>query len=98
MKEFDAIGAAGIVLNALSGEVVALVSLPDFDPNHPGRASGDARFDRATLGTYEMGSTFKIFTMAMALDAGVASMRDSYDATKPIRIPQYTIPDRKSAV
>src|SRR3546814_12735583 len=48
----------------------------DFDPNNPGRASGDARFNRATLGTYEMGSTFKIFTMAMELDAGVASMRE----------------------
>ena len=45
-----------------------MVSLPDFDPNEPGQASADTRFNRATLGVYEMGSVFKVFTTSMALD------------------------------
>src|SRR5690606_25101960 len=51
------------------------------------------RFNRATLGVYEMGSTFKIFNTAMALDAGTVTMRDGYDATNPIRVARFTISD-----
>jgi cell division protein FtsI (penicillin-binding protein 3) len=93
MLEFQAKAAAGVVLDARSGEVVALVSLPDFDPNHPGKARDAARFNRATLGVYELGSTFKVFTAAMALDSGVANMRGRYDATRPLRVAQFTIRD-----
>ncbi|MFQ5958990.1 MAG: penicillin-binding transpeptidase domain-containing protein, partial [Alphaproteobacteria bacterium] len=69
MAEFRAAGAAGVVLDTTNGEVLALVSLPDFDPNR-GRGDDKALFNRATLGAYEMGSTFKVFTTAMALDSG----------------------------
>ncbi|MDP6952347.1 MAG: penicillin-binding transpeptidase domain-containing protein, partial [Alphaproteobacteria bacterium] len=70
MATYSASGAAGVIVDVDSGEVVAMVSLPDFDPNRdPGRASSDARFNRASLGIYEMGSTFKTFTVAAALDA-----------------------------
>ena len=93
IADFDAIGGAGIVLDTHTGEVLAMVSLPDFDPNAPGSASADARFNRATLGIYEMGSTFKIFNTAMALDAGAARLDSRYDATKPIRIGGFTIRD-----
>ena len=93
MLEFKAKAAAGVVLDAGSGEVVALVSLPDFDPNHPGKARDAARFNRATLGVYELGSTFKVFTAAMALDSGVASMNGRYDATRPLKVAQFTIRD-----
>ena len=93
MQTFDAIGAAGIVMDAVSGEVLSMVSLPDFDPNRPATASPEARFNRASLGVYEMGSVFKIFTTAMALDEGVVSLDDGYDTSKPIRIARFTIND-----
>lgn len=93
IKEFSAIGGAGVIMDIHSGEIVAMVSLPDFDPHEPGQASADARFNRTTLGVYEMGSTFKTFTMAAALESGVASMTTSYDATKPIRVARFTIND-----
>src|SRR5690606_10505284 len=71
IADFTGIGGAGAILDVHTGELLALVSLPDFDPNHAGVASADARFNRASLGIYEMGSTFKIFNTAMALDSGV---------------------------
>ncbi|TDI58570.1 MAG: penicillin-binding protein 2 [Alphaproteobacteria bacterium] len=94
MTQFNAEGGAGIVLDVRTGEVVAMVSLPDFNPNHPGKAATDAKYiNRAAQGVYEMGSTFKTFTMAMALEHGIASMEDSYDATRPIHIARFTIRD-----
>ncbi|MCR9073736.1 MAG: penicillin-binding protein 2 [Alphaproteobacteria bacterium] len=90
---FEAIGGTAIVLDVNTGETVAMVSLPDFDPNLAGDMSADQRFNRATLGVYEMGSTFKIFNTAMALDAGTVTLKDGYDATKPIRISRFTIND-----
>lgn len=93
MIEFRAKGASGLVLDARSGEVVSLVSLPDFDPNHPGKAHDEALFNRASLGVYELGSTFKVFTTAIALDAGVATMNQNYDATRPLRVASFTIRD-----
>lgn len=90
---FDAIGAAGIIMDVRTSEVVAMVSLPDFDPNRRDRISDDQVFNRATLGVYEMGSTFKIFNTAMALDYGTTTMQDGYDASKPIRIARFTIHD-----
>lgn len=93
IAHFEAIGGAGIVLDVRTGEVLAMVSLPDFDPTDPGAASADARFNRATLGVYEMGSTFKTFNTSMALDYGVTTLRGGYDATNPIRVARYTIND-----
>jgi cell division protein FtsI (penicillin-binding protein 3) len=93
MLEFRAVGAAGLVLDATNGEVRAMISLPDFNPNKPITASGVAGFNRVTKGVYEMGSTFKLFTVAMALDTGTARLKDHYDATKPIKISRYKISD-----
>ncbi len=95
VKGFRAIGAAGLILDADSGEILAMASLPTFDPAQPATAGDDARFNRATLGVYEMGSVFKIFTTAMALDAGVVSLDDGYDVSDPIRISRFTIRDYK---
>ena len=92
-NKFSAIGAVGVLIDVQNGEVIALVSLPDFDPNNPVSAAGDAGFNRATKGVYEMGSTFKLFTAAMALDSGVSKMTSRFDATKPIRIHGFTISD-----
>ncbi len=93
VREFDALGAAGLVLDADSGEVVAMVSLPDFDPNDPASATGEPAFNRATKGVYEMGSTFKLFTAAMALDSGTVNMQSTYDARQPIQISHFVIRD-----
>lgn len=93
MARHAAKAAAGIVMDVNNGEVVALSSLPDFDPNDPASASKDSLFNRATLGVYEMGSTFKIFTAAAALDAGTSSFQSQYDASTPIRVGRFTIND-----
>jgi cell division protein FtsI (penicillin-binding protein 3) len=101
ISDFSAKGAAGIIMDVTTGEVVAMVSLPDFDPNHPGTTDpkvspADAKeriFNKITLGDYEMGSVFKIFNTAMALDSGVTSMTKGYDASHPIHIGRFTIDD-----
>ena len=93
IREFKGIGGAGIIMNVRNGEVMGIVSLPDFDPNIPANIEENTLFNRATLGVYEMGSTFKIFTTAMALDTDRISIRDGYDATNPIRISRFIIRD-----
>ncbi|MCC7260479.1 MAG: penicillin-binding protein 2 [Alphaproteobacteria bacterium] len=93
VKEFQALGAAGTVLDVRTGEVLAMSSMPDFDPHTPGKATQLERFNRNTLGVYEMGSTFKSFTVAMALDSGKVTMEDGYDATHPLRMARFTISD-----
>ncbi|HYM72149.1 MAG TPA: penicillin-binding protein 2 [Stellaceae bacterium] len=101
VTQFTARGAAGIIMNAHTGEIVALASLPDFDPNHPpttdpkhsSTEDKDRIFNKITSGDYEMGSVFKIFNTAMALDSGVATMTKSYDARNPIKIGRFTIED-----
>ena len=90
---FEGIGGTGVVLDVDSGETIAMVSLPDFDPNGSGDIPDEAEFNRASLGVYEMGSTFKIFNTAMALEEGTTSLTGGYDATNPIKISRFTIND-----
>ena len=91
--EFSAKGAAGLVLDVRTSEVMAMCSLPDFDPNGSKAGQDPSRFNRVSQGVYELGSAFKIFTTAMALEAGVARLDDRYDATKPLKISRFTIRD-----
>ncbi|MGE0251832.1 MAG: peptidoglycan D,D-transpeptidase FtsI family protein [Dongiaceae bacterium] len=93
LRQFKAKAAGGLIVDAKSGEILAMISLPDFDPHQISRVSDQARFNRMTLGTYEMGSTFKIFNTALALDSGVVRLSDSFDATQPLKIANYTIHD-----
>lgn len=93
VKRHRAIGAMGVILDVRTGEAKALVSLPEFDPHEPARASEEGRFNRVTLGTYEMGSTFKILNTAMALDSGIATLEKRYDARFPLRHGRFTIND-----
>ncbi|WP_374307155.1 penicillin-binding transpeptidase domain-containing protein [Dongia sp.] len=93
MTDFTAIGGAGMVMDIQTGELLALVSLPDFDPARPGEATDDARFNRATLGTYEMGSTFKLFNTAIGLDSGTTTLAGGFDATHSIKIGRFSIDD-----
>lgn len=93
LKTFQAKAAIGVVMDVNTGEVIAMVSLPDYDPHHPGDANPDALFNRATLGVFEMGSTFKIFPTAAALDADKVSFASEFDATEPIRVGRFRITD-----
>jgi cell division protein FtsI (penicillin-binding protein 3) len=93
MADFNAVGATGMVMDVHTGELLGMVSLPDFDPNTMAGATPDAMFDRATLGVYEMGSTFKLFDAAAAIDAGTATVNSSYDASHPIHIARFEITD-----
>ena len=93
MRAHQAVGAAGLVMDVNTGEVIAMVSLPDFDPNNIRGVGEVERFNRVTKGVYELGSTFKTFTFANALDDGIATFEDGYDATKPLRISRFTIND-----
>ena len=94
MKEFSAIGAAGIIMDIHTGEVLAMTSLPQLNPNAAGKGTAEARFNRATLGVYELGSTFKPFTVAMAMDAGVIkSLGQMYNCPDELRVAGRTIND-----
>jgi cell division protein FtsI (penicillin-binding protein 3) len=94
MTTFSAIGAAGIIMDIHTGEILAMTSLPQVNPNKPGRGSPDEMFNRATLGVYELGSTFKPFTVAMGMDAGtIESMGKMYDCPKALRAGRFTITD-----
>ena len=93
VERFAATGGTSLVLDAGSGEILGMVSLPDFDPNRYRQAPSKARFNRNTQGTYELGSLFKVFTVAMALDAGVVDLEDGYDATEPLAFGRHRIND-----
>ena len=93
LQKYHAIAAGAVVLNAKTGEVVAMASVPDFDPNNPYNAHEKDRLNRMSAGTYEMGSTIKSFTTAMALDSGKVNLNSTFDARRPITIGRRTIRD-----
>jgi cell division protein FtsI (penicillin-binding protein 3) len=93
MRTYRAKAASGLAIDVHSGEVVALVSLPDYDPNHREQALDKNRLNRIGFGVYEMGSVFKVFTVAGVLDLGLANLRSSYDASTPIHYASFTIDD-----
>jgi cell division protein FtsI (penicillin-binding protein 3) len=93
MTLYKAIAAIGIVMDTQTGEVVAMSSLPDYDPNDRAMALDKARMNRASAGVFEMGSVFKTFTTAAALDSGRVSLSDTFDARQPIRMARRTIRD-----
>ena len=93
VTDFTALGGCGIMMDVRTGEILAMVNLPDFNNNDFGRATPEQRFNRATFGLYEPGSTFKLQSAAMALDAGTAQLWNVFDATSPIHIGRFTIND-----
>tara|TARA_B100000676_G_scaffold251501_1_gene256535 strand:+ start:483 stop:2246 length:1764 start_codon:yes stop_codon:yes gene_type:complete len=95
IETFGALGGTGVVLDVHTGEVLAMVSMPDFDPNQAGQADEESRFNRASLGVYELGSIFKVFTAAMAIDAGLVDLSGGYDASEPLQVARFTIRDYK---
>lgn len=93
MLATNAIGAAGIVLDVDTGEVMALASLPDFDPNTAGASGAPNVFNRATNGVYELGSTFKPLTVAAAIDAGVVRDLGRQWNASPVSVGRRSIGD-----
>ena len=95
MAHFRGIGGAGVVMDTRTGEVLAATSLPDFDPHHPRNPNDNAMFNRVSLGIYEMGSTFKIFSTAAHLEVKQPSMSETFDASEPLRRGRFVINDYK---
>ncbi|MDX2211517.1 MAG: penicillin-binding protein 2 [Sphingopyxis sp.] len=94
VTNLEAVGGAGVILDANSGEVLAMASLPTFNSNKVGESALGARRNAMTHNLYELGSTFKPITVAAAIDAGtVTSMARRYDATKPVSIAGHQIND-----
>ncbi len=93
VTNYEAKGAGAVILDIHTGEVLAMASAPDFDPNNPLEGAKEGWLNRMSNGTFEMGSTFKTFSLAMALDTGKVSLNSSFDATQPLRIGGFTIHD-----
>lgn len=93
MNDFDAKAGVGVVIDVKTGEVLAGVSLPDFDLNNAGQAQDHEVFNRMTLGVYELGSVFKIFSTAAALELEGIDVDHKFDASKPLKVGWYKIRD-----
>jgi cell division protein FtsI (penicillin-binding protein 3) len=99
ITRYQAIAASGVMVDVRTGEVLGLVSLPDYDPNDPGSINAEynglknQRFNRITSGIYELGSTMKTVTMAAALDSGKVRITDQFDARFGVRFGRFTIDD-----
>ena len=90
---YGAKAVAGVVIDSNKGDVLAMSSLPDFDPNRPLGSLKKNTFDRMTQGVYELGSVFKALTVGMVLDSGVGDLTSTYDARQKIRTGAYEIRD-----
>jgi len=93
MTKFKPKAMSGIIMNARNGQILAVVSLPDFNPNNQTAATQEQKFNRATYGVYEIGSIFKLFTIAAALETKSIKLSDVYEVAKPIKYGKYTIKD-----
>ena len=101
MKLMNARAATSVLMDVDTGEVISMVSLPDFDPNNrplpptSGLPSDSPLFNRAVQGVYELGSTFKTLTIAQAIDEGVVRPDTMVDTTGPLRWGKFRIRDFK---
>ena len=93
VEKFKAKGGASAILDVNTGEIVALASLPDYDPNTPTDALEATRINRMTVGVYEMGSTFKALTIAMALESSKVNLNSRLDARSSLRYGGFKIGD-----
>jgi cell division protein FtsI (penicillin-binding protein 3) len=93
IDRFSAIGGFAVMLDVTTGEVIASVSLPDFDPNRIATQTPENRMNKVAGGAYELGSMFKLLTAAAALDSGAATERSSFDASRPLQVRGHTISD-----
>jgi cell division protein FtsI (penicillin-binding protein 3) len=92
-QKFRAKAAAGVIVDVNTGEILALASIPDYDPNRPSTAAGFDRANRITTGVYEMGSVMKSLTTAMALDSGRFTINSTLDARFPMAVGRHQVKD-----
>ena len=93
IEKYKAEGGLGIVMDIKTGEILASVSLPDYDPEMPAAKESSERFNMVSLGVYEFGSVFKLFNTAMALENKVVKVTDSVDASHPLKIGKKVMED-----
>jgi len=93
VKLHSAIGGSGVVMDVNTGEVIAMVSMPDFDPNDLRSSNEENRFNQITLGNYEMGSTFKILTTAIGFDGNYIGVNEAFNTDLPVKVGNYRIKD-----
>ena len=93
IKSFGAKGGAGMIMDVSNGEILAATSLPDFDPHQYKNAKDDQIFNRLTLGVYELGSSFKIFSTAAQLEKNKGNLAQRYDVREPIEVGRFKISD-----
>ncbi len=93
VERFEAKGAAGLVLDIKTGEILASASLPEVDPAYPSMSLEPRRADRVAGSTFELGSVFKTATVAMALDAGLVTVDTQVDVRAPLTAGRFTIKD-----
>lgn len=97
VQDMQALGGVGIVINTHTGEILALASDPDFDPNQVGASSYNAQYNRAVAGRYELGSVMKMFTVAMALDSHTVTLDTLFDCAHPFQVGTRFVHDLHSA-
>ena len=93
IKKFEAKGGAGIIMNAKNGELFSIVSLPDYNANNYGSILNENLFNKATKGTYELGSTLKLITAAIAFESNLINENDVFDVSKPLKVSSRIIND-----
>ena len=93
IKKFDAEGGAGIVMNAKNGEIYAITSLPDYNANNYNNINNLNLFNKATKGIYELGSTLKLITAAVAFESDHVKENDVFDVSTPLKVSSRTIRD-----
>ena len=91
IEKYDAKSAIGIISEIKTGNIIAIVSLPDFDPNNLSNVKKEFLFNKAVDGIYEMGSIFKVFTIANALDNNIIKENDKFDTSEVIKYDTYEI-------
>ena len=96
LEKYQAKAGAGAIIDVNTGEIIALESLPDYDPNDPPdmtKESSKDKINRVNVGVYEMGSTFKAISISMALDSGKVNLGSRIDARDSLRYGRFTIHD-----
>ncbi len=93
IEHYKAKSGAAAVMDVNTGEMIAYTSLPDYDPNNPVDALDPNHINRLSVGVYEMGSTFKAISIAMALEANKVTLRSTVDARENLRYGRFTIHD-----
>jgi len=92
-ETFEALDASGVVMDIRTGEIIAMASVPNFNPNNPDTTLPETLFNHAAMSTYDLGSVFKPLTMAMALEDGVVNQTELFEVQKPYKVRNKFIRD-----